>query len=292
MKGLVLYHYPCTDGAYAALAAWLALGDEHCKFVPHSPKELPLNMAALSLVGAETLYLIDYCGPSVAWLMECCTHFHRVVLIDHHKTAFEMIQALPHMPANLVVQLALNRSACVMALEHFAPQRGVSEELRSVFAYIQDNDIWTHALPDSTLFTAGLASFKLDFDFSVTATEPVATRFAALAAVNVAGCVVAGRVEYDRITELIRCYSEEARAMRWGLGVAIAPKDYGCISRLGHELATRSKTGMAAIFCDGRVSLRAIEGVDCTVVAKEYGGGGHAGASGMNMTRTEWDKLF
>ena len=63
---VVLYHCPCNDGAYAALAAALALrasGAAAPRFVAHRVTQA-LSVEALGLGGEETVYLLDYVGPA------------------------------------------------------------------------------------------------------------------------------------------------------------------------------------------------------------------------------------
>lgn len=62
---VVLYHSPCNDGAYAALAASLYFqqgGGPQPRFVPHRTYA-PTDAAALALTAADTVYLLDYAGP-------------------------------------------------------------------------------------------------------------------------------------------------------------------------------------------------------------------------------------
>ena len=46
----------------------------------------------------------------------------RVILLDHHKTAFEMFEASESLHPNLDVQLDMNRSGATIALDYFKPQ--------------------------------------------------------------------------------------------------------------------------------------------------------------------------
>lgn len=46
----------------------------------------------------------------------------RVILLDHHKTAFEMFDAPDSQHPNLDVQLDINRSGATIALDYFKPQ--------------------------------------------------------------------------------------------------------------------------------------------------------------------------
>jgi len=46
----------------------------------------------------------------------------RVILLDHHKTAFGMFEAPESQHPNLDVQLDMNRSGATIALRYFQPQ--------------------------------------------------------------------------------------------------------------------------------------------------------------------------
>lgn len=41
-----------------------------------------------------------------------------------------------------------------------------------------------------------------------------------------------------------------------------------------------------------KVSLRAVDGFDSTVISKHYGGGGHKGASSFMVQTTDYEKML
>lgn len=121
----VLYHYPCIDGVCAALAAHLGFRDQHDVGTGAEPMEMQLSASCRRslrsslelqaprvaryrpLHGADgglpvrTLltapaYIecrLDYCGPT-DFIPEVAKHVKKVTLIDHHKTAVEILAAL------------------------------------------------------------------------------------------------------------------------------------------------------------------------------------------------------
>lgn len=121
----VLYHYPCIDGVCAALAAHLGFRDQHdvgtgaelmvvqlsgyCRRPLRSALELqaprvaryrPLHGADGGLPVRTVLSpfadiecRLDYCGPT-DFIPEVAKHVKKVTLIDHHKTAVEILAAL------------------------------------------------------------------------------------------------------------------------------------------------------------------------------------------------------
>lgn len=63
-SAVVLYHHPCHDGIFAALAAHLHFRSQagaSVRFVPHRVYEA-LDAAALGLTRHDTAYLLDYVG--------------------------------------------------------------------------------------------------------------------------------------------------------------------------------------------------------------------------------------
>lgn len=83
----------------------------------------------------------------------------RVIVLDHHKTAFEMFER----PAagnvsfdigNCVVNLDMDRSGATMALDHWKPT--LTDTQRQLFLYIEDADLWRWKLPESRQFHAGV----------------------------------------------------------------------------------------------------------------------------------------
>jgi len=115
-RTFVLFHSPCPDGAFAALAAWLHFRggeeepeqEEKVVFVPHrvyetmevpstasptpassSPTATPTSPLS-SLSAGDTVYLLDYSGPA-GFPQALSKVAKRVVVLDHHKTAAEQL---------------------------------------------------------------------------------------------------------------------------------------------------------------------------------------------------------
>jgi hypothetical protein len=97
---LVLYHYPCADGAFAAYAVHLAQPPTGTTtttiYVPH--RTGPENAVDLLTLYQKhvpdqntqsNLYLLDYCGPNAMFIQHACSIFTQVYLLDHHKTAVD-----------------------------------------------------------------------------------------------------------------------------------------------------------------------------------------------------------
>ena len=78
----------------------------------------------LCLQGDETVYLLDYAGPSgFAAAVAQAVPAGRAVLLDHHKSAAEQLRGAA-LPRNLHVTMDQSRSGAKIALEHFQPEVG------------------------------------------------------------------------------------------------------------------------------------------------------------------------
>lgn len=179
---VVLYHWPCFDGAGAALAAWLHLaplaragGHAHGpRFIPHLVTRAldPASTPGLDTAGpATTVYLLDYAGPP-GFAAGLAASAGRVVVLDHHKTAAEEglpPAAAPGRPPNLEVHLDRHRSGAGLAAAHFFPggddgAAALPPNVARLVAAIEDGDLWKWDRPDSKAVYAGLGAARVDLD--------------------------------------------------------------------------------------------------------------------------------
>jgi hypothetical protein len=112
-------------------------------------------------------------------VLALCGTVRSVRLVDHHKTAMEDMAALAAAPggapANLHATLDMARSGASLARDEYdvAPllqarlgAAGAARVLR-LYSYVEDNDLWRHALPGSRACAAGLAARALPYDAAV-----------------------------------------------------------------------------------------------------------------------------
>ena len=98
-RNIILYHYPCPDGAFSAYAVHLS-GLKNVTYVPaRTGSRNAVDLTQFS--GSSNLYLLDYGGPNVEFLLQACKLFENVYLLDHHKTTVDIIQSMRDFPPNL-----------------------------------------------------------------------------------------------------------------------------------------------------------------------------------------------
>jgi oligoribonuclease NrnB/cAMP/cGMP phosphodiesterase (DHH superfamily) len=273
----IIYHYPCPDGALAALAVWFH--EPNAIFFPHSTT-VPLVIPPDNQDRHTEVYVLDYCGPS-GWLAECVKRFKTVHLIDHHESAREFLSN-----PGLKTFFDLNHSGCMLAYKYCPTP--ITPELMRIFQYVEDNDIWKHALPHSREFTAGLRNECYDWDF---ATYPELLESMQL--LDFDHLVASGRMVLARQAELIAGYLAKSQQLFINeiypvQYVEINSYDSAIISQLGHDLA--EKSGLNAVKCgigavgiardDGTYKI-SIRGFNCVRISSFYNGGGHDGAAGF-----------
>lgn len=308
---LCLYHYPCPDGIFAALAVHLAHRERGIS-VDWRPNTVytPLSVADLALQGSETVYLNDFSGgPGFA--RQLAQAAGRVVVLDHHKTAAAELTdpSLAQSCPSLEVVFDMERSGATISYDYFQPQ-GLTPEQRQLFKYIEDADLWRWQLPESKAFSAGLASLQLEFD-----AQKNPTIFDQLLDQTPAGLIARGRPILAEQQRLVAEAVSQAYVVRLG-GAANAGRGWGqCLavtvgdelsrlrSQLGNALAEESaRRGLRAMglvaYVEAamndpsriKVSARSIgEAEDTTPISEAFGGGGHRNASSFLCGVSEYE---
>lgn len=109
----------------------------------------------------------------------CCVVFLgcRVIVLDHHKSALEMLGNEASLGENVVKVIDMERSGATIAFDYFkdkifSPDVAVKhpsileefERVRKLFLYIEDGDLWRWRLPNSKAFRSGLKDLDIEFD--------------------------------------------------------------------------------------------------------------------------------
>ncbi|KAK4280596.1 hypothetical protein QN277_012204 [Acacia crassicarpa] len=173
----VLYHYPCPDGAFAALAAHLFFKATSLPslFFPNTVYR-PLRAEDLPTHEISDLYLLDFVGPP-GFVQKISTIVGKVVILDHHKTALENLGSGSLVDENLIKEIDMERSGATIAFDYFKEKLLSSgadakhqsmvkqfEGVRKLYDYIEDGDLWRWKLQNSKAFSSGLKDLNIEFD--------------------------------------------------------------------------------------------------------------------------------
>jgi len=316
----VLYHSPCPDGAFSALAAHFRFKlakNVAVKFFPHATFNEFVWRNDPNFHKKSEVFLLDYIGKENL-IVEMSEVVQRIVLVDHHKTAFEILQKLKDcnkLPSNFESFMSLDKSGATLAWEYFTrdfngPLIKEDEKRKSMeemYSYIEDNDLWKRKLPFSKEFSIGLGSKEIQFDINK---NP--SLFLQLQLQNVKDLIQIGtekHIEEQQLisNELVQSFpialgGDEMTSI-FGKCLAVITKHPQYRSEMGHQLAMKSgeaglRTLGAIVYEEEnmedkskyKISLRSIETEDTSVIAKHYGGGGHQGASSFLLDKLLFEK--
>lgn len=278
---LIIWHSGCFDGYTAAWVAHRALGggDLHPAHYGQPPPD----------VRGRHVYIVDFSYPRDV-LMRMREEAASLLVIDHHKTAQEALSGLPF------CLFDLNESGASLTWRHFhgvgadgmRADHSTPPPMPHLVAYVKDRDLWRHALPDSQAVNAWLRTHDFDLDLW----DELAARLDGQQ----------GRMDATMAGVAIRRAERKIieQACRHPIRVTLAGVPFlatnatTLFSETAGELAQETGAGLAYfIRQDGRVQLSlrnsGKEGApDVSKVAKEYGGGGHPGASGCDISVEHW----
>ena len=276
MNPLIIYHANCWDGFGAAWAAWLTFGDQADYLPMRYGEPFPAD------AHGRVIYVLDFSWPYAA-LQEVFTKGIRPLQIevhDHHKTArddaqeYDPLMAMTRNEPALAYHFDMDKSGAVLAWERFH-----QELVPTLLAYVQDRDLWKFSLHKSREVSAWLRSYPCAFDTWNTLS---AILDAEPSLVFIEGGAI------------LRAQQEEVNTMcdhaKWleigGYRVPVANATI-LYSEIGEELCRRFPEALFSAYymdrADGKRQwgLRSRGDFDVSVVAKDYGGGGHRSAAGF-----------
>lgn len=266
---LVLYHANCNDGFTAAWVAWRHFNGQ----IESAPAQYE---DPIPDVTGRVVYVVDFSWPRKQ-LEEMHRAAHRLVVLDHHKTAEDELKGLSYCIFDK------SMAGSLLTWRYFAQRRYKKTKKKQrrpiIVNYASDHDMWQFALPHSKAVRAWLDSFKRTFQTWNQLNNSLDKEFDSV--------VREGRaIQRYRDNEVRKAASHTSLVVIGGHRVKITNAT-SLQSEIGHELAKDMPFGATFFYgSDGkyRYSLRASEEstVDVSAIAKQYGGGGHVKAAGFS----------
>ena len=264
MTQVVLYHDD-EDGFGAAYAIWW-----HDRNIRKTTKErlyIPVNYGQpVPELPEDTtsLTVVDFSYDRAT----CDALFARYpdfLVLDHHKTAEAALEGAVY------ARFDQSKSGAVLTWKYFNPDVA----LPIILGFVQDRDLWRWALPQSEEVNLYISTLDRDF---------MAWDNFTLAEARSAGQAI--KKYQDRLLEKIL-----ETAYKDTLGPYSIMECYTPVlqSEVGNALCKRHPdVDFAAMVTttgktEGRVSLRSVGDTDVSVVAKNFGGGGHKNAAGFTF---------
>ena len=273
MKTACLYHND-SDGWGSAYSLWKALKDSDVLLFIEVQYGQEPPYEALRGFAPDRVYIVDFSYKAEV-LKDFLGEFPETMVIDHHVSAMDDLDAAFVDCALGGFIFAVHSSGCVLTWQHFFPE----EEIPEILLYVQDRDLWKFELENSKEINAYIASLPKDFEEWDQFYTPEA---------------------YDAGRAIIRL-QEKAIERRLKDVRMIKIDDYTVpcvnasenISELGSAMCEAYPDAPFSVsYCDrgdGKrsYSLRSRNGFDVSEVAKMFFGGGHPGAAGFTREAPE-----
>jgi nanoRNase/pAp phosphatase (c-di-AMP/oligoRNAs hydrolase) len=261
-KTVLLYHAGCPDGFGAAWAFWRKYGDS-MEYIPVSHGTEPPNVEGCDV------FMADFCYKRPV-MLQMKDDANSLVVLDHHKSSQEECGDLEF------CSFDMNHSGAFLAWDYLFSEDNVPLLIR----YVEDRDLWKWDLDSTEEILSAVDSFERTFEnWDMLHSYLDAEESVRWKRVNTMG---EGILQYKKnlIKSLMR-NAYEANIMGKIVPIINIPFFQ---SEIAAELALTADYA-AAYYFDGeayKFSLRSKEGGDdVSLVAAEFGGGGHKNASGF-----------
>lgn len=272
------YHAGCPDGFGAAWSVHTAWGGEG-RYIArgHDDRLRPEEYE-------DALVVFVDIAPQRDEAAELCDVAAQLIVLDHHVTARDRFAAVPELENRLAdegheLHFDLTQSGAMLAWNYFGGDTPAPDLLR----YVQDQDLWHWALPESDAVNAAIASYPRTFE----SWTSLAARPTAELAAEGQPILRSNRIEVQRVLKNAGPISVRGRRVE-------AVNSTVNRAQVGHELAERAAYG-DPFGCVYRITgsrvhatLYSIGDFDVSEIASSLGGGGHPNAAGFSVTLSEW----
>ena len=278
MRTLCFYHADCIDGWTSAWIVQKAL--DNVVLLPSTYTDLPGQVGA-----GQDVILVDFRYP-LDTMKDLCTQARSVLVLDHHKTAQEMLEPwiTSAKPQNIDAVFDQQRCGAMIAWEWFEACGLLEERSKPrLLDYVQDYDLWQHKQP----FTHEVHAVLEFYPPTIKDWDHLAQR--AISEIACEGMPILRNHQRQCARLLENAYTTTIDG--WTVPVVNAPRQYR--NELAHEMAKEQP--FAAVYYDGKThrhySLRADknnpEAPDLAQIAARYGGGGHRHAAAFDIPLEE-----
>jgi oligoribonuclease NrnB/cAMP/cGMP phosphodiesterase (DHH superfamily) len=261
---MVIYHADCLDGFGAAWCAFKKFGNQ-ARYIPaRFGDAFPKHHADCDA------YVLDF-SYAPATLFKAAKTLKRLTLIDHHLTAMAAFDTVC-VPDNVTLQFDLAHSGCVLAWQHFFPEKDVPMILK----HIQDRDLWQFELNGTKEITTALY-------------EQMPMSFGAFDHLSLNRLFSVGKIQVAQLSKMMHRLVHIAHPITLGniTGLAVNANAFFA-SDLGHLLAEKAGGMGVVYYYNGakqhwNFGLRSVGDVNVGALAVEFGGGGHLNAAGFTL---------
>lgn len=288
---VVITHYPCSDGATSEAVIRKFYNDDSIEYIKGDygdAKRAGFIDELIDKVRGKHVFMADF-SYKANEIQGLITSAESIVILDHHITAqaeLENFKLEAFYTVNEIEEL-LKEQKCVALFD----MEECGSSLTWKFFYndiaippfverIKDIDLGRHKMPRSTDFLWFTRAIPINgasyLPFLDVSTEDELTKFLDK------GVVIRQYVETtaDRIIE------NAIEGEYEGFTFKYVTTDYAFASEISSRFVREGyDLGITGYFTKASfgLSIRSREGVDCSILAKAWGGGGHKQAAGVNI---------
>ena len=274
MTKTICFHHNDPDGHASGAIVRYALGPEvQLVESDYDATAIPWEEVAQ----AERVIVVDFSFPFDQ--MVRLAEGREFIWIDHHKSAMAEFEGVAD---NWLGIRDISEAACVLTWKYFFPERPVPKAI----VLLGDRDVWRWAEKDTGPFNESL--YNQDHDADNTAFwKPLLDNDQPTLEKMIAEGAWLRKINLRKVDRMMAARSFEVRFEGHNT-LAVNTSGNGDIGDYGRE------RGYEVIYCymdqlqngvlTTNVTLFSSE-VDVSVIARRYGGGGHAGAAGFSFPR-------
>lgn len=294
--GVVVFHYPCSDGITAAGVVFNYYeGDSNIEFVRGNYSRDVDPMDFIEQFRDKDVLMVDFSFPADI-LEKISSSANSVVILDHHITAQNALEQYTvegnfdneNLNVNgiedvlkeqkIVAIFDMDESGASLAWKFFNPSSTIPDYIN----YVRDIDLNKLELPRVHDFKWGARALPLTVEGNANT-----IRTANITTIQDGGISIRQFVE----TRLGQLHDESHEGVWYNIPFKWAITDYAFASDLANSFVLQGyRFGVAVYFTKAGLglSLRSAADLDCSAIAKELGGGGHKQAAGVNVP---WDEV-
>lgn len=298
-RRMIIYHGPyCPDGFTGAWIIHNALREAK-REVGTIYYPTTYGDPVPDVTGYEEVILVDFSYPP-AVLHDMCQKAGQVILLDHHETAEEALDAYRDagvtLPDNFTSHIKFDVSGAVIAWQYFTDTlgvvKGLDPDMPTLIKYVSDRDLHNFFLPNSREIAAYVMSVEKSFE----RWDDLAVEFESdfQGAVEKGELILATRIFLvDEIVSSTACYTWIGPYPVWSVNTPTLYSD--AADALIADKGSVDKVAVAWSMTPTHVkfSVRSEEGAYITAknMAEHFGGGGHVHAAGFELSHEEFIDL-
>ena len=283
----VIFHKDCMDGLASAFIAHSSFieSDEEAEFYPMHYSDVN-NVYDIPLNEGDIVYILDFSLPEEI-IRELSCKVDHIYIMDHHKTAQFLLNLNIN---NVTVDFDNNMSGAMLTFDFFV-DRGINPLNQELFEYVQDRDLWKWELPESKEVSAALAlmveknsieSFRDAywlFENNDKAFKNTGT--------------IALKTQQKQVSEKVdKCF--DIKLLGQHFKIINSTEN---VSEIGNAICNKYDMPSIMFFYTSLdtvvLSFRSLDHLtDVSVIAKEFGGGGHYCASACEVSKDILAKIL